>query len=542
MNQRDRILPKAAAAALALTLALPGIAGAAGAAASGSGDLAPIRETAAKLGAEVRWDPAGRTVSVTKNGIALVFKIGEPTATLNGLAVPLEEPLRIVQNRAFFSTELLNKLLGPNAETPEETTDPAELFIRALSQGNGAEALRYASPELKQAATEAQLGGLWAAYAQVYGTVAKQLAKTESSNAVHDNVKFTYQTDKAAIAYTVRLNHKGEVDDLYIEPASPSAYQAPKYDNPSAYKEEEVTIGEGAFALPGTLTLPTTAGEGPFPVIVLVHGSGTNNRDEAIGSSKSFRDLAVGLAAQGIAVLRYDKVTYEHTFKIAADPKLTLKRETVDDALTAVRFLKGRKDVDASRIFVAGHSQGGFAMPLIVDADKDRAIKGTILLSGPSGKFADILVEQQQELIKRLKGLGVDTAPYEQSVAQVKAVADMVNDPQYSVDRLPENFPLGSPYWWYEQRDYVPVELAKKQSGPMLVLQGENDWQVPVDQLEGWKSGLKDRTDVEYKSYPKVTHLLAEYDGVSTGSEYGQPANVAEAIVNDIAAWVKKLP
>ncbi|GJM82169.1 hypothetical protein HMSSN139_46650 [Paenibacillus sp. HMSSN-139] len=85
-----------------------------------------------------------------------------------------------------------------------------------------------------------------------------------------------------------------------------------------------MTVGEGAMALPGTLTMPT--GDGPFPAIVLVHGSGTNDRDEAIGSAKPFRDLAVGLAAQGIAVLRYDKVSYEHTFKVAADPKFTLKK------------------------------------------------------------------------------------------------------------------------------------------------------------------------------------------------------------------------
>lgn len=538
-NRRSHAFKTAATAVLALTMALPGVAGAAQADSTGSG-LAPIREAAGKLGAQVRWDRASRTVTVTKGTTTLVLTIGQATATLNGAPVQLGEPLRVVRNQTLISPDLLAQWLAVASEQPEEAADTADLFIRALSQGDAKQALQYMSPEFKKAATEPQLQSLWAAYGQVYGNVVKQLSKTTSRNAVHDNVTYTYQTDKTQLSYTVRLNKKGEVDDLYIGTANPSSYHAPSYDHPSEYTEEEVTIGEGPLALPGTLTKPATGG--PFPVVVLVHGSGTHDRDSSIYGAKPFRDLAVGLAAQGIAVLRYDKVTYEHTFKIASDPKITLRRETVDDAIAAVNLLKTRADIDASRIFVAGHSQGGFAMPLIVDADKDHAIKGTILLSAPSGKFTDLLVEQQQELIKRVKSLGQDTAPYEQSAAQVKAVADMVNDPQYSADHLPSNFPASNAYWWYEQRDYVPVELAKKQSGPMLVLQGENDFQVPIDQFEGWKNGLQNRSDVEFKSYPKVTHLLGEYDGVSTGAEYVQPSNVAEAIVNDIASWIKRTP
>lgn len=297
--------------------------------------------------------------------------------------------------------------------------------------------------------------------------------------------------------------------------------------------------GEGALALPGTLTTPV--GKGPFPVVVLVHGSGMHNRDSAIGGSKPFRDLAVGLASKGIAVLRYDKVTYEHTFKVASQPKFTLKKETVDDAISAVELLKANPNIDASRIFVAGHSQGGLAMPLILDADKNGDIAGSILLAGPSDTFINVMAEQQVELVSRLKGLGQDTTPYEQSAALIKSMSDMLNDPQYSVDNLPAQFPFQPSYWWFEQKGYKPSDLAKKQSGQMLILQGENDVQVSMNQFDGWKTALKDRKDVQYKSYPKVNHLLAEYDGVSVAAEYALPSNVSKAIIDDIAAWVQNI-
>lgn len=89
--------------------------------------------------------------------------------------------------------------------------------------------------------------------------------------------------------------------------------------------------------MPGTLTIPK--GIETFPVVVLVHGSGPNDRNESIGGSKMFRDLAVGLANEGIAVLHYDKRTYEYGLK-SQSPYLTAKEETIDDALAAVQFVK----------------------------------------------------------------------------------------------------------------------------------------------------------------------------------------------------------
>ena len=110
----------------------------------------------------------------------------------------------------------------------------------------------------------------------------------------------------------------------------------PPYAKAGAYREKDFTVGTGEWRLPGTLTLPVGVTK-PLPALVLVHGSGPNDRDETILANKPFRDLAWGLASKGIAVLRYEKRTKEYATKLRAAGirDLTVKEETIDDALSA---------------------------------------------------------------------------------------------------------------------------------------------------------------------------------------------------------------
>lgn len=532
MNKnRYKLLLSATAIALALNLNFTPVSSFA---ASQSGtSLAPIREAAASIGAEVQWNQAQRTITVTHGDHILILTVGETAAILDGNKITLDEPIRLVSGHALVSTDLITEAFG----IAPVVSDPADQFLYELQAGEGDKAAQYASESLANALPSAVLGQVWKSYEGVFGK-GQQISKKEYTTSVHRNVTYSFNAANAPFDLTLRLTPDGKIDDLFIAVSTVSSYQKPDYDDSSAYAEQEIIVGQGKYALPGTLTLPV--GEGPFPAVVLVHGSGTNDRDSTIGGAKPFRDLAVGLASQGIAVLRYDKITYEHTFKVSAEPKFTLKNESVDDALLAVQLLADQPSVDSSQIFVIGHSQGGFAMPLIVENDKKHSIAGTILLSAPSSKFTSVLVEQQNELISRVKQLGLDSTPYEQQAAQWIALASIVDDPKYTVDNIPGQFPLQPAYWWFEQKNYTPSELAKKQTGPLLILQGENDWQVTLEQFEGWKKALSKRKDVEFKSYPKVNHLLAEYDEVSIGAEYIQPSNVSKNMIDDMANWIKK--
>nr|WP_255570476.1 alpha/beta fold hydrolase [Cohnella sp. CFH 77786] len=289
------------------------------------------------------------------------------------------------------------------------------------------------------------------------------------------------------------------------------------------------------------MTVP--AGDGPYPVAILVHGSGPHDRDSTIGGTKVFKDLAAGLASQGIAVLRYEKVTEEHTFKVAMQPKFTLANETVDDVFRAAKLLKTRIEIDPARIYVIGHSQGGFAVPMMFGRDAAGDLAGAVLLSAPSQSFAEVMVEQQHNVLERMEELGLPAEAIQaqkQTASMVETASKMLNDRTYSTDNLPARFPFQPAYWWYEQRDYVPAAVAAIQTKPMLILQGENDWQVSMKQFQVWKDALKNRTGVEFASYPKVNHLLTEYDGMSVGMEYGTPAHVSPAIVRDIGKWILK--
>lgn len=513
----------------------------------------PVRTIAEAIGAQVKWEQDAKTITVLHGDTTLVLQIGESTATVNGKTKDIGQKIETKNERAMIPLSFLNEVfatrLGWNEDKivfeADDYIGRASSFIHDVVHGTFSASDANLSPELQKIFQPQIFQEMWKTYEQtMYGEIGKQISAHVEENTVHINATLLYEAKNMPFEVVIRFNKQGQIDDFFISPFGPSTstiYQKPNYDHKEKYVEHEVTVGEGPFALPGTLTLPK--GEGPFPAVVLVQGSGPHDRDSTMGGMKPFRDIAVGLAEHNIAVLRYEKITKEHHFK-SFDPKMTLKRETVDDALKAVALLKNQKAIDPSKIFVAGHSQGGFAVPMMIEADKDKNIAGAILLAGPSQKFDAMLVEQQEVALERMNQLNIPTEAIkqqEQAAAMWKSISEMINDPQYSIDHLPENFPAGYPYWWFEIRDYIPSEAAKEQKTPMLVMQGENDWQVSVKQFEGWKAALKNRQDVEYKLYPKVNHFLTEYDGISIGMEYSEPANVPSQIIDDIAAWIKKV-
>lgn len=515
-------------------------------------ELVPVRTVAEALGAFIEWDEKTGAAKVTKGSTVLILKIGEKNATLNGKTIDVGQIVQIVNGNMYVPLGFINQTFASHIGwnntqnkmiiAADDYAALASSFLKELNQNNMDDAVTYFGSGLKQKLPPELLKKIWLG-PQYFGHLKQQISAQVDKNAVHTNVTLKYATEKVPgpVEIIIRFDKNGLIDDFYIPPILPSVtFNKPSYDNPANYEEKEVVIGDGEFALPGTLTMPI--GEGSFPVVILVQGAGPNDRDATLGAAKQFQDLAVGLANEKIAVLRYEKVTREHNIKVALNPKFTIKNETVDDAIRAVEFLKGVKGINPEKIFVAGHSQGGYTIPMIINEDKNHDIAGTIILAGPSEKFSDAIVNQSEELLKRLKSLGKPTDAAEQSMVMWSSIAKYVNDSEYSIDNLPKEFPIPQQaYWFFEQRNYTPAEVAKKQKGSMLILQGENDWQVPMAQFENWKKSLQNRQDVIYKTYPKVTHLLTEYDGVSTGADYYQPSNVPLVIINDIANWIKNV-
>ncbi|MFD0713826.1 alpha/beta fold hydrolase [Paenibacillus sp. GCM10027626] len=513
-------------------------------------ELVPLRELAEAIGANVKWDGANKQAIITRGTAQFIVKIGERTAKLNGSPYTMSSPAAAANQRMTlplaalkeaFQAEISWSAAGGLTVSSEDVATAGAHFVYLLQHGKLAEARAMMNSALQQQMPEALLGQYWAGNTAAFGLPAALQSLTAENNNVHRNAKLGYVTEQSApFGMIVRFDADGKIDDLFMPLVPDGAYQAPGYDKPELYKEEEIVIGEGALSLPATLTLPKNESSKPYPAVVLVHGSGPNDRDEAIGAYKTFRDIAVGLAGQNIAVLRYEKVTREHSLKTAMNPGFTVMEETVNDAVAAVQALAKDKRIDAKRIYVLGHSQGGMLVPRIIDNDKNGAVAGAVIMAGPSGPFEDILIEQNEDALAAAKQAGAATPEMEQQVAALKQQIALLKDPQYSLTNLPPGFAMANPAWWFDFRNYYGGEIAKSQTVPLFILQGDNDFQVKADQLNGWKKALSARQDVQYKLYPKLNHGFVTYDQPSTGQEYALPGNVPAEVIGDIAAWLKQ--
>ena len=319
-----------------------------------------------------------------------------------------------------------------------------------------------------------------------------------------------------------------------VNTPKPAEYHPPDYAAPASFREQQVTVGAGTeWSLPATLTLP--AGKGPFPAVVLVHGSGPNDRDETQGPNKPFQDLAWGLGSQGIAVLRYDKRTHVYPGKVVTLPNLTVKEETIDDALAAVALLRRTPEIDPKKIFVLGHSLGGTLVPRIGLADKGD-IAGFIIFAGATRPLEDEWVRQYEYIygldgqITRKEHAEIDN--YKRQAARIKQLTAADASSKELLLYIP-------PSYWLDLRGYFPPAVATKLKQPLLILQGERDYNVTMDAFGDWRRALDKREDTSFKSYPRLDHLFLEGTGPASDADHARPGNIPKYVVDDIAAWIK---
>ena len=332
----------------------------------------------------------------------------------------------------------------------------------------------------------------------------------------------------------VRQGSEELAEAAFANAPEPVEYRPPDYAAPALFQEQQVTVGAGTeWPLPATLTLPK--GRGPFPAVVLVHGSGPNDRNETQGPNKPFQDLAWGLGTQGIAVLRYDKRTFAHPGKLSTIPNLTVKEETVDDVLAAVALLRQTKDIDPKRIFVLGHSLGGMLVPRIGLADKGD-IAGFIIFAGATRPLEDEWVRQ----FEYVYGLdGPLTAKERAEIEEYKRQATRIKQ-LTPADASGKELLLHVPAsYWVDLRGYSPPAAALKLKQPILILQGERDYNVTMDAFRDWQKALANRAGTSFKSYPKLDHLFLEDAGPATPADYARPRNIPKYVVDDIATWIK---
>ena len=266
------------------------------------------------------------------------------------------------------------------------------------------------------------------------------------------------------------------------------------------FNEMADTVVTGDIHLPATILMPSDAHD--VPIVVMVHGSGALDRDETIYANKPFRDIALGLARKGIATLRYDKRTY-----VYPQPVASMDDETILDALSAIRLARRY----STRVYLLGHSLGAVLAPLIAERAEE-PLAGIIMMAAPARDMETVVREQFDYLLPS----GASPAFKEQQI---------------------ENLRQRSPHYLQPQGQTV---AARRLTLPMLILQGERDYQVTMQDFCLWQQVLEGKTNIEFHSYPRLNHPFMEGDGKSTPMEYQMEGHVATYVIDDISSFIRQ--
>ena len=303
-------------------------------------------------------------------------------------------------------------------------------------------------------------------------------------------------------------------------------------------KRENIIVGKGTnYPLHGLLTLPDDTTK-PVPAVVFVHGSGASNRDEKVGKLTPFKDLAEGLAAHGIASVRYDKRSFAYGRKMLKEKNITVKEETIEDAVRATQLLRKDGRIDRNRIFIVGHSMGAMLAPRI-DAQGGNYC-GLILMAGSPYKLEDIILRQNQQAMGGLNKLLQWIAAFQ--VKKLKktfaGLYDLTDE-----EAKKRKFAGGTTLYYFKEMGEHPapgfLKLSRK---PLLILQGEKDFQASaaVD-FTGYQTLLEGHDNATFKLYPGLNHAFvpALSDDINKArKEYAEERHIGEEVISDIARWI----
>lgn len=400
----------------------------------------------------------------------------------------------------------------------------ATTLLDHLEAGRFDEAAAAFTEDMRKAVPAERLRQLWASLPAAVDRGAP------TAHAVDGAVRVDVPLHRAGAELVARVAilPDGRIAGFLVQPAPPPP--APPVPADASYTERDAAVGTGALALPATLALPR--GDGPFPAVVLVHGSGPQDRDETIGPNRPFLEIARGLAARGIAVLRYEKRTKAHPGWFAGR-EFDMDDEVTDDAVLAVGLLRATPGIDATRVFVLGHSQGGMLAPRVARASGH--VAGLILLAAPARPLLDLLPEQNRYLF------ALDGTTTAEETAFLAKLDAMIADLRSGRPMAASETPLGVPASWWRAIDAIdPVADAKSLPVPVLLLQGGRDFQVTAADWARWQAAFGADPRAALRHYPALDHLGIPGEGPSSLATYQQPGHVDTQLIDDIAQWIER--
>ncbi len=393
------------------------------------------------------------------------------------------------------------------AETPQD--------VMTLLEAKDFEGL-YAvcSDALQQAVGGAE--GFQLAWAQIEGMLGAYqgvLALDEAAGTV------TCDFANATATLGVAMDAQGKLSAFTV-----TGYEWKKTEETGAWTEEPIMLRKGEVdETNGLLTLPE--GEGPFPCAILMQGSGASDMDETSYGFAVFAKLAHALAERGVATLRYDKYPYAHP-ELCRGADFTVDQEYTADARAALELAEA--DARIGNIYLLGHSEGALVAPRVAAELGTLRLSGLVLIAGSPLPMWQILLRQLED------------QQYE-GVEEMRAAFEGM--PGMTEDELRAETVLGTPlYYWQDQGAYDYAGQIVESGIFTYVAQGGKDFQVlPSEGVEAWQAALGDYAGLTCATYPNMTHLLFDLEGVSTGtmSDYANAVDLTPALADDLAQWMK---
>lgn len=442
---------------------------------------------------------------------------------------------------------------GPKSDSKDSATEPAGEFDHAakaqqiitwIEAGEHAK-VRALFDEAMNAAltTDAALADMWSGVEVQFGQFDRQHATTIEKNGPYTIALVTSTFGTTPMDVRVVFDQANRLAGLSVTPSqSPEAYgerpQTPAPPFPYVSKEVLYPNAAGGIEIGGTLTLPE--GPGPHPVVLMITGSGPQDRDETLFGHKPFLVIADHLSRKGIAVLRVDD---RGVGKTTGNPATATVEDHVTDAEAGVAFLKTQPEIDPKRIGLIGHSEGGVIAPVVAAKSSDIAF--LVSLAGPAVSGAELNPMQVRALLEagkapativdeivvgqeNLMKLLVAGAPDKELQDAVKALAKVAvkltpgvdaDDVEAQKATAREMLPLLSP-WFRSWAKLDPAPHLAKVQVPILIMIGEKDLQVPaIPNFAKAKVALASNPKVRYEQLPGLNHLF-QTATVGTMDEY----------------------
>jgi dienelactone hydrolase len=381
-------------------------------------------------------------------------------------------------------------------------------------------------PVMKRIMDEEKIMIFWDVLEMSYGSVQ---TVGEPSISTRDKLVIAVtaiQFERKKIGVKLVFNQKAEISGLFLVPPTP-IYQTPDYVNPFSFYEYKKSFSQAKFSINGMLTVPKK--EGKYPLLIIVGGTAVSDRDLSVGPNKIYKDIALGLADNGVAVYRYDKrnlvLGNEGTSSVKDDTKYpanancqvkdaakvgaknnlntsakspskyTVKEEYLMGLNLAIAQLKLLPEIDSNHIIILGHSESAYLIPYF------------------------------EKNIERVQSYIALAAPFD-----YKPIA--LSDPK---------LPLTNANYTSSLQSNGPAQgLQTKLPQKILFIQGGRDAHVAMSELDKWKKLAQEQNKLDYtfSVYPKLNHLAIEGEGPAVPTDYEKPGNVPYEVILKMASFI----